>query len=78
MSTKPPQSYCLIDNIGSMVFSAEVAMQLFPLLCQGEVVEYEWTKKTYKRKPQDMHSKITLRQFTIAEYASLALDSDPE
>jgi hypothetical protein len=75
---KAQQSYCLIDSIGTLVLPADIAMQLFPLLCQGEVVEYEWTKKTYKRKPQDMHSKITLRQFTIAEYASLALDSDPE
>jgi len=75
---KGQQSYCLIDSIGSMVFPAEVAMQLFPLLCQGESVEYDWNKKTFKRKPQDMHSKVSLRQFTIAEYASLALDSDPE
>ena len=75
---KAQQSYCLIDSIGTLVLPADIAMQLFPLLCQGEPVEYDWNTKAFKRKPQDTHSKLSLRQFTIAEYASLALDSDPE
>jgi len=76
--SKAPQSYCLIDLPGNIVMPADIAMQVFPLLCQGEPVDYDWNKKTFKRKPQDMHNKLSLRQFTIAEYASLALDSDPE
>ena len=44
------QTYCIIDFPHSMVFPAEVAMQLFPMLCQGEAVDYDWTNKQYRRE----------------------------
>ena len=70
------QTYCLIDMPSSMVFPSEVAMELFPLLCQGEAVTYDWQDKTYTRaKPTRDHS-CTVKQFTIAEYAQLALNEE--
>ena len=70
------QTYCIIDIPSTMVFPAEVAMELFPLLCQGEPVSYDWQNKTHSRaKPTRDHS-CTVKQFTIAEYAQLALNEE--
>jgi hypothetical protein len=71
------QTYCIIETPHAMVLPAEVAMELFPLLCQGEAVQYDWQNKTYKRVTSDRDG-CTIKQFTIAQYAQLALNSDPE
>jgi len=68
-----PLAYCILDYTGDLVLPADVAMQLFPLLCQAEVVTYDWSNKTYKRMSVDR--KVTLKSFSVAEYASLALNS---
>lgn len=70
------QTYCLIDIPSSMVFPAEVAMELFPLLCQGESVSYDWQEKTHKRNKPTRDYSCSVKQFTIAEYAQLALNEE--
>jgi len=70
------QTYCIIDIPSSMVFPAEVAMELFPLLCQGESVSYDWQEKTYKRNKPTRDYSCAVKQFTIAEYAQLALNEE--
>ncbi len=69
------QTYCLVDMPTSMVFPADVAMELFPLLCQGEAVTYDWSDKTHKRcKSRDYN--CTVKMFSLAEYAQLALNEE--
>jgi hypothetical protein len=60
-----------------MVLPSEIAMELFPLLCHGEAVQYDWQEKVHKRVARDRDG-CTIKQFTIAQYAQLALNSDPE
>lgn len=69
------QTYCLIDFPHSMVFPAEVAMQLFPMLCQGESVDFDWTTKQYKREQN--RATVSIKQFTLAQYAEVQLNSEP-
>lgn len=69
------ESYCIIDIPYSMVMPAELAMQLFPLLCHGEPVSYDWQDKTHKRVSAD-RDKASIKQFTIAQYAALALNDE--
>lgn len=73
-----PETYCIIELGGQgLVLPSDVAMQLFPLLCQAEEVTYDWTAQRHKRtKRQSTVNNIALRQFTTAQYAELALDSD--
>lgn len=68
------QTYCIIDFPNSMVFPAEVAVQLFPMLCQGEAVSYDWTEKQYKRETN--RDTVALKQFTLVQYAELQLNSE--
>lgn len=73
-----PVSYCIIELGGQgLVLPTDVAVQLFPLLCQAEEVTYDWTAQRYKRiKRQTSVNNMALRQFTTAQYAELALDSE--
>lgn len=68
--------YALLEfNSMSIVLPAEVAAQAFALLCHGEVVEYHWGDKRFKRNT-DPHRTPSLKVFTLAQYAALALE-DP-
>jgi hypothetical protein len=71
------QAYCLVEIPHSLVLPAEIAMELFPLLCHGEPVTYDWQNKTHKRVASDRDG-CTIKQFTIPQYAQLALNSEPE
>ena len=73
-----PETYCIIELGGQgLVLPTNVAMQLFPLLCQAEEVTYDWTAQRHKRtKRQSTVNNMSIRQFTPAQYAELALDSD--
>jgi hypothetical protein len=73
-----PETYCIIELGGSgLVLSTDVAMQLFPLLCQADEVTYDWSSKRYKRvKRESSVNNMSIRQFTPAQYAELALNSD--
>lgn len=68
------ESYCIVEVPHAVVLPADVAMQLFPLLCQGEPVTYDWHDKAHKRVASDRDT-CTIKQFTIAQYAALALNS---
>lgn len=76
MADKPEHpAYCIVEVPYALVLPADVAMKLFPLLCQGEPVQYDWTNSVHHRvKPKSDGASI--KQFTIAQYASLALSSD--
>ena len=50
-------------------------MELFPLLCHGQTVTYDWNDKTHRRVAPDRDG-CTIKQFTIAQYASLALNDE--
>lgn len=74
-----PVTYCIIElgGTGGLVMPTDVAMQLFPLLLQAEEVVYDWNKQRYKRIQRDTTvNNLGLKQFTTAQYAELALDSD--
>lgn len=70
-------TYCLVEIPYAMVLPADVAMKLFPLLCHGEPVQYDWQNKVHKRVAPERDG-CTIKQFTIAQYAQLALNSEPE
>lgn len=70
-----PVAYCIIETPHSLVLPADIAMQLFPLLCQAEPVTYDWSNKVHKRVPSDRDT-VVIKQFTIAQYAELALNSE--
>ena len=78
MSNTPPVSYCIIEiGASGLVLPTDVAMQLFPLLCQAEEVTYDWSSKRHTRtKRESTVNNMALKQFTKAQYAELALDSD--
>ena len=70
------QTYCLVDIPSTMVFTAEVAMELFPLLCQGEAVTYDWQDKVYRWQKPVRDYACTVKQFPLTEYAQLALNEE--
>ena len=78
MATKDQPNYALLEFGGtSMVLPANVAAQAFTLLCQGELVEYDWGNKAHKRVT-DPHRMPTLKVFTLSQYAALALEEPAE
>jgi hypothetical protein len=63
----------------TLMLPADKAVAAFNLLCSGEPVRYDWDKKGYKReKNTSSNSGVTLRTFSVTDYASLALNSADE
>lgn len=62
----------------SVLLPVEEAITAFKMLCAGECVQYSWEKKGYKRTKPDSHGSISLKMFSITDYASLALNSTDE
>lgn len=78
MADKPTTAYALLDFGGrSVVLPAEAATKVFTLLCMGEVVDYNWSSKVYRRV-DDPHVQPTLKVFTATQYAQLALEDSAE
>lgn len=73
----PPMALLEIGGT-CVVLPAEVATQVFTLLCHGEVVDYDWNTKSYKRSSPDSHRTPTLKTFSHVQYAQLALNDDPQ
>lgn len=73
----PPIPMALLEFGGtSIVLPAEAATQAFTLLCQGEIVEYDWSNSTHKIV-KDPHNRVpTLKTFTLTQQASLALSRE--
>lgn len=71
-------TYCIIEIGGNgIVLPTEDAMKLFPLLCKGEQVTYDWTARQFQRVKYDPHTNnVTLKQLPLAQYAELALNSN--
>ena len=68
-------AYCIVEVPYALVLPADVAMKLFPLVCQGEPVQYDWTNGVHKRV-KTKNDSANIKQFTIAQYAALALNDD--
>ena len=63
----------------TLMLPADKAVAAFNLLCSGEQVQYDWDKKGYKRvKTTSSNGGVTLRTFSVTDYASLALNSVDE
>jgi hypothetical protein len=59
-----------------MVLNADDAFALFKILCNAEPIEYDYNSKGYKHIVTN--DRPTLTAFTITDYATLALNSEPE
>jgi len=63
----------------SVLLPVDEAIATFKMLCAGDCVQYSWEKKGYKRIKPDSHaSAVSLKMFSITDYASLALNSTDE
>jgi hypothetical protein len=59
-----------------MVLNADDAFALFKILCNAEPIEYDYNSKGYKRMVTTDRPSLTA--FSVTDYATLALNSDPE
>lgn len=81
MSDKPTQyePRALLEFGGtSLVMPVDEAVAAFKMLCSGELVQYDWEKKGYKRCQPSSSGGVSMRMFTLTDYASLALNSTDE
>ncbi len=62
----------------SILLPLDEAVAAFKMLCHGEPVQYSWDKKGYKRAKPESHSGVSLKMFSVTDYASLALNSVDE
>ena len=63
----------------TLLLPADVAVEAFKLLCRGEPIRYDWEKKGYKReRTTSSNGGVSLRTFSLEDYASLALNSVDE
>jgi hypothetical protein len=62
----------------SILMPADKAVEAFRMLCDGHPVQYDWEKKGYKHAKSQSSGGVTLRTFSLTEYASLALNSVDE
>jgi hypothetical protein len=77
IDTKKPMARVNIPyKYQDMVLNADDAYALFKILCNAEPVEYEYNSKGYKHVVTT--ERPSLAAFSIADYATLALNSDPE
>lgn len=78
MADKPTTTYALLEFGGRcIVLPADAATEAFRVLCKGEIVEYDWGNKSYRRVV-DPHVQPTLKVFTATQYAQLALEDPAE
>lgn len=61
----------------SLVMPVDEALTAFKMLCAGDAVQYDWEKKGYKRVTSHSNG-VSLRTFSVTDYASLALNSVDE
>ena len=60
----------------TLVLNADDAFALFKVMCNAEFIEYDYDKKGHK--PVVGGDRPSLKVFSIADYAQLALNSDNE
>lgn len=57
----------------SIVLPIDAATQAFALLCQGEIVDYSWSDRVYRRVTDPARAPM-LKTFSLTQYAQLALE----
>lgn len=60
----------------TLVLNADDAFALFKVLCNAEFIEYDYDKKGHK--PVVGGDRPSLKVFSVTDYATLALNSEPE
>ena len=77
IDTKKPMAIVEIPyKCQTMVLNADDAYALFKVLCNADYIEYDYDKKGHKLVVAN--DRPSLKVFTIADYATLALNSEPE
>ena len=71
MKQEQPQGYAMLEHVNAVVLPVDIATQVFALLCQGEKVSYDWQTKTHRLVNNGL---LSMRMFSIAEYATLHLE----
>jgi hypothetical protein len=71
----PKKPMAIVSFNGTALLNVADATKLFEMLCNAEYVDYDWSNKGYKRKDSDKHNAPSLQVFTVADYATLALNS---
>jgi hypothetical protein len=60
-----------------VLLNSDDAYALFKILCNAEPVSYDYNIKSYKRN-DDHADRPIMKSFTVVDYASLALNSEPK
>jgi hypothetical protein len=77
IDTKKPMALVEIPyKCQTLILNADDAFALFKIMCNAEFIEYDYNAKGHK--PVVTNDRPTLKAFTIADYATLALNTDPE
>jgi hypothetical protein len=77
IDTKKPMAKINIPyKFQDMVLNADDAFAMFKILCNAEPIEYDYNLKGHKHVVTT--DRPTLTAFTITDYATLALNTDPE
>lgn len=77
IDTKKPMAIMEIPyKCQTLVLNADDAFALFKVLYNAEFIEYDYDKKGHKQVVSN--DRPTLKVFSIADYAQLALNSEPE
>lgn len=72
-NTFPDTGYAMLEHVNSVVLPADIAIQVFALLCRGQRVSYDWQTKMYKR---EVEYQPSLKVFTAKDLAGLELNQD--
>jgi hypothetical protein len=60
----------------TLILNADDAFALFKILCNAEFIEYDYNAKGHKHVVTN--DRPTLKVFSITDYATLALNSEPQ
>lgn len=73
MNNDTSVGYAMIEHVNGVVLPADIAVQVFTLLCKGQRVSFDWQTKTYKR---ELEYQPSLKVFTATDYAGLELNQN--
>jgi hypothetical protein len=75
-SKKPMAVIDIPYKYQTLVLNADDAYALFKILCNADPIEYDYSSKGHKHVVTN--DRPSLKTFTIADYAALVLNSEPE
>lgn len=58
---------------GDILLNTDDACAVFKILCKAQIVEYDYTDKSYKAKSLGGSGNATLKAFSVADYAAMSL-----